>query len=73
VELERKVGEKDDQPRLRPVGEWLELELPDEDSDRWQHTVTVPFGKPILLNGLPDPRQPGRMRVLIAVVHEIRL
>ncbi len=55
------------------AGEWLELELPDEDLDRWEHMVTVPLGRPILLNGLPDPKRPGRMRMLIAVVHECKL
>lgn len=57
----------------RPVDEWLEIELPEEDSDQWQHLVTSPLGRPILLNALPDPGKPGSTRALIAVVHPFRI
>lgn len=54
---------------LDAVGERLTIDLPDEDTDRWEHFVTVPLGRPALLNALPDPSRPGTSRVLIATVH----
>jgi hypothetical protein len=56
-----------------PIGEWVSLELPDEDVDRWEHLVTAPQGQPVLLNALPDPSAPGATRVLILTVTEFGL
>jgi hypothetical protein len=54
---------------VQAAGEWVELDLPEEDSDRWEHTITVPLGKPVLLNALPAADGSSRVRVLVAVVH----
>jgi hypothetical protein len=69
LEPER-AGEK---PGARPAGEWVTLELPDEDVDRWEHLVTAPQGQPVLLNVLPDSSEPGATRVLILTVTEFGL
>lgn len=65
-----KDGEK---PTARPIGEWVALDLPDEDADRWEHLITAPQGQPVLLNALPDPSAPGATRVLIITVTEFGL
>lgn len=54
---------------VQAVGEWVELDLPEEDSDRWEHAITVPLGKPVLLNALPAADGSGKVRVLASVVH----
>ncbi|HVR74286.1 MAG TPA: hypothetical protein VMT52_08140, partial [Planctomycetota bacterium] len=55
------------------AGDWVEVDLPDEDFDLWRHLVTIPLGRPVLLNALPDPASPGKARVLIALVTELTL
>lgn len=55
------------------AGDRVDLDLPDEDFDLWRHLVTVPLGRPVLLNALPDPASPGKARVLIALVTELTL
>lgn len=56
-----------------PTGELLELDLPEEDADRWQHFVTVPLGRPVFLSALPDAARPGKSRVLLGTVHAFRI
>ena len=51
-----------------PTGDWVLLDLPDEDSDSWNHMVTAPLGRPVLLSAFPAASRPGESRVLIAVV-----
>jgi len=58
---------------IQATAEWVMLDLPDEDGDRWEHLVAVPLGRPVLLNALPDPASPGKTRALVAVVHEFEL
>jgi len=53
---------------IQPLGEWVDIDLPVESTERWQHLVTVPLGKPILLNALPDPEEGGKTRILLALV-----
>ena len=64
--------QKDAPPGEQAVqkGDLLELDLPEEDSDRWEHFVTVPLGRPVFLNALPDAERGGKSRVLLGAVHE---
>jgi hypothetical protein len=57
-------GEKD----LAATGSMIDLDLTDEDSDLWQHLVTVPLGRAMVLNVLPDRARPDRVRALVARV-----
>ncbi|MBI4605092.1 MAG: hypothetical protein HY721_24275 [Planctomycetes bacterium] len=54
-------------PSLAP--ERLALDLPEEDSDRIEHSATVPLGRPVLLKAISDPAEPGKVRALVALVH----
>ncbi len=65
---------KDGEARpVEPTGRWIEIDLPDEDTDRWEHLVTIPLGRSMMLSALPDSEQPGRTRVLIATVTDVSL
>lgn len=52
-----------------PGGHPLILDQPVQDSQSWHQVVTVPEGRPCLINRMPDPEDPGRTRI---VVLEIR-
>jgi hypothetical protein len=58
---------------LRPVGDWVLVDLPDEDSDSWNHMVTAPLGQPVFLNAFPVASRPGESRVLLAVVRAVEM
>lgn len=53
---------------LMPEGPFASLELPEEDSDRIEHLVTLPQGKPLVLSAVPDGARPGRTKVLVATI-----
>ena len=57
----------------RQRGDGEAIELPEEDTELWQHMVTVPLGQPVLLNTLPDSTAPGRTVALITVVNAFTL
>ncbi len=44
----------------------LDLDLPDQKTSEFRHTVTVPAGRTAFLNAVPDPQDPARM-VMLAV------
>ena len=73
VTVVEKVTDAGIKTDVKPVDQWIEIELPEEDSDHWQHLVTFPLGRPILLNALPDPKKPGTVRALVAVVHPFQI
>ncbi len=62
-----RIDRSSDGPEVVATGKWLAIELPEEDTDRWEHTVTVPLGQPILLNVFPSEND-GAVRALVAVV-----
>ncbi|HVR75154.1 MAG TPA: hypothetical protein VMT52_12510 [Planctomycetota bacterium] len=51
---------------------WIQIDLPDEDSDRWRHYAPAPYGQPVLLQALPDPAGSGGVRALVAVVSDVK-
>ncbi len=71
--LEVEPSPEGEKSPIQATAEWVTLDLPDEDGDRWEHLVTAPLGRPVLLNALPDPAAPGKARALVAVVHEFEL
>ncbi len=71
--LEVKAAGKGATAPVEPVGDLVQLDLPDEESEEWQHWIAAPLGRPILLGALPEPAAPGKARALVAVVHEIPL
>lgn len=60
-------------PVARPTADFVDIELPDEDTDRWEHMVTLPLGRAMLLSALPDRSDPGKVRVLIGAVSSFRI
>jgi hypothetical protein len=64
IELDGKKATK-----VEATARWVTLDLPEEDSDSWEHLVTVPIGKPVLLNAFPVEGASGSTRVLLAWVH----
>jgi hypothetical protein len=47
---------------------WLTIDLPEQDTRRWEHVVTAELGKPVLLGASPDATRPGRTVILVATV-----
>jgi hypothetical protein len=54
------------------VADWVQIDLPDEDSDRWRFLGPVPLGKPSLIQALPDLEDAHRVRAIVALVTEVK-
>jgi len=57
-----------------PIGAKIAIDLPRQSSQVWKHVLTIPDGRAALLAACPDPRDAGKVRILVveARVHELR-
>jgi hypothetical protein len=64
---------KGDPSEARVSEGWIDIDLPEVDTDEWNHLGPVPLGRPVVIRTTPAPGEPGRIHVLAALVtvHEV--